>query len=165
MKHPQIEVCKVALLPGVASESPFIFIWKFSMFVKADMSPSENPSKQWTERNRLVQARNRTKDTLINKAYKYSKKCNADVHLYIHYENKYFTAEFFPEVKQFAKSHSHLAIYDIDSFMVAQLTIIFETPTTSSFMLWKDGKMVTQLVQIFLLSCVYCRLSMDSSLL
>lgn len=55
-----------------------------------------------------------------------------------------FHEDFSPEVKQFAKSHSHLAIYGIGSSMVAQLTIRFKTPTTSSFMLWKDGKMVTQ---------------------
>lgn len=35
------------------------------------------------------------KETLINKAYEYFKKYHADIHFYIHYENKYFTAEFF----------------------------------------------------------------------
>ncbi|OAT10511.1 hypothetical protein, variant [Blastomyces gilchristii SLH14081] len=65
--------------------------------MKTDMSPSdpEKSSSQWTERDSLVQARNRTKRTLINKAYEYFQKCKADVYLYIHYENKYFIAEFF----------------------------------------------------------------------
>lgn len=61
----------------------------------SDMASASTKESQWTERKRLVQARNRTKRTLIDKAYKYSKKCKADVYLYICFdENKHFTAGF-----------------------------------------------------------------------
>jgi hypothetical protein len=59
-----------------------------------------------------------------------------------------FYNDFSPAVKQFAETHSHLAIYGIDGFMLGELCKLgerskrFRVPSSVDFIFWKDGEMV-----------------------